>query len=136
KEAEALGTRALDHLRESVEAAIAALGRGFLAHPANVALRGRLRDGALNKQDYYRNLLRMVYRLLFLFVSEDRDLLLLPEASGRARELYMQFYSVGRLRRLAERRRGTTHCDLYQGLKVVMAALDERGLPQLGLPAL
>ena len=40
------GTRALDQLRDGVEEAIAALGRGFLAHPANAALREALRGGA------------------------------------------------------------------------------------------
>jgi hypothetical protein len=44
------GTRALDRLRDGVEQAIKALGRGFLAHPANAALRGNLRSGELDKQ--------------------------------------------------------------------------------------
>ena len=34
-------------------------------------------------QDYYRQLLRLVYRLLFLFVAEDRDLLFAPDADPR-----------------------------------------------------
>src|SRR5262249_39052280 len=68
------GTRALDDLRRGVEDAIRALGRGFLAHPANGVLRDRLRTGALGPHDYYRQLLRTIYRLLFLFVAEDRGL--------------------------------------------------------------
>ena len=39
----------------------------------------RSASGELDRQDYYRELLRLVYRLLFLFVAEDRDLLLDPE---------------------------------------------------------
>ena len=35
------GVRALDDLRKGVEDAITALSRGFLAHPANGALRER-----------------------------------------------------------------------------------------------
>ncbi|MCS7001032.1 MAG: type II DNA modification enzyme, partial [Candidatus Kapabacteria bacterium] len=70
------GVRALDALRNGVEQAIAALGRGFLAHPANGDLRDRLRSGALTAQDYYRQLLRLVYGMLFLLVAEERDLLL------------------------------------------------------------
>ena len=36
--------------------------------------------GRLLTQDYYRQLLRLVYRLLFLFVAEDRELLFRPPA--------------------------------------------------------
>src|SRR6266480_2977049 len=55
------GTRALDQLRNGVEKAITALGGGFLAHPANSVLREKLRSGALGQQDYYRQVLRLVY---------------------------------------------------------------------------
>lgn len=131
------GTRALDRLRDGVEAAITALGRGFVAHPANTALRDRLRAGTLSTQDYYRQLLRLVYRLLFLFVAEDRDLLLDPKADPAARERYTRFYSTARLRRLAERTRGTRHPDRYRGLRLVMERLgSDAGYPPLGLPAL
>ncbi|HEY8504895.1 MAG TPA: N-6 DNA methylase, partial [Gemmataceae bacterium] len=47
------------------------------------------------------------------------------------------WYSTDRLRRLAERRRGTRHGDLWHALRLVMASLDaERGCPDLALPAL
>ena len=92
----------LDHLRDGVEQAIAALGSGFLAHPANASLRDRLRGGQLGTQDYYRQVLRIVYRLIVLFVAEDRDLLFHPEADVAARTRYTLFYSMSRLRHLAE----------------------------------
>ena len=131
------GTRALEQLRRGVEEAIEALGRGFLAHASNHALVARLRTGALSTQDYYRQLLRLVYRLLFLFVAEDRDLLLRPDADAQARERYERFYSLSRLRLLAEKRVGTRHADLYHGLRLVMAKLgSDAGCPELGLPAL
>lgn len=130
------GTRALDHLRQGVEKAIVALGRGFLL-PRNATLREHLRSGALNKQDYYRQLLRTVYRLLFLFVAEDRGLLLHPKADVATRERYARFYSTARLRRLADRHRGTQHVDLWRGLALVFDALgNDAGCPALGLPAL
>jgi hypothetical protein len=137
KAAQEQGTRALDQLRAGVEEAISALGRGFLAHPANRALREALRSGRVNKQDYYRQLLRIVYRLIFLFVAEDRELLFDPSSSLEARERYLRFYSTSHLRLMAERRVGTRHEDLYQALKLVMAKLGlEEGCPELGLPAL
>jgi hypothetical protein len=137
QEAVQQGTRALDGLRAGVETAISALGSGFLSHPANTDLRDALRSGELDKQDYYRELLRLVYRLLFLFVSEDRGLLLDPEATTEVAARYDRFYSTQRLRRLAERRRGSKHADLYQGLRLIMGRLgDDEGCPALGLPAL
>lgn len=129
------GTRALDALRDGVQEAIAAFGRGFLAHPANHQLKDDLRNGALTTQDYYRQLLRLVYRLLFLFVAEDRDLLLLPGTPPSVRQQYDAYYSVSRLRRLAETRRGGPHPDLYHTL-VRLSILLRTGYEPLGLPGL
>ena len=135
------GTRALDQLRNGVEKAITALGGGFLAHPANSLLREKLRSGALNQQDYYRQVLRLVYRLIVLFVAEDREILFHPASSEIVRERYSKYYSTGRLRLLAEQRVGTRHADLFAGLRLVMEALggalgNDNGCPELGLPAL
>ncbi len=131
------GTRALEGLRQGVEEAIASLGSGFLSHHANNELRGRLRSGELEAQDYYRQLLRLVYRLLFLFVAEDRNLLLDPDADDAARDRYSRFYSTRKLRSVAEKRVGARHSDLYTMQSLVMDRLgDERGCPELGLPAL
>jgi hypothetical protein len=131
------GTRALESLRAGVEEAIVALGGGFLAHPQNRPLRDALRSGELTKDDYYRQLLRLVYRLLFLFVAEDRELLIAPGAPQDARDRYARFFSTQRVRRLAERRRGGKHGDLYEGLQLVMRKLGEDdGCPELGVPAL
>ncbi len=136
-EAAERGTRARESLRQGVEAAISGLGAGFLAHPANSTLRTDLRTGALDTQDYYRQLLRLVYRLLFLFVAEDRDLLAPPDAGEAARERYRANYGTQRLRALAERRVGGRHPDLWRGLRLVMDCLgSDEGEPGLALPAL
>ncbi len=129
------GTRALDALREGVREAIAALGRGFLAHPANHQLKAELKGGTLTTRDYYRQLLRLVYRLLFLFVAEDRDLLLLPGTPPSVRRQVDAYYSVSRLRRLAETRRGGPHPDLYHSLTRLFTLL-RAGYAPLGLPGL
>lgn len=131
------GTRALDQLRGGVEEAISALGRGFLAHPVNRDLRDKLYAGKLEAQDYYRQLLRLVYRLIFLFVAEDRGLLFNSLADTTARNIYSRFYSTAKLRALAERRRGTRHADLYHALRLVMEKLGgDLGCIEIGLPAL
>lgn len=131
------GTRALEQLRDGVEQAITALGGGFLAHTTNAALREQLRSGTLNAQDYYRQLLRLVYRLIVLFVAEDRDILFHPDAEQVARERYLRYYSTARLRRLAEQRVGTRHADLFHSLRLIMEKLgSDEGCPELGLFAL
>ena len=131
------GTCALEGLRDGVEKAISALGSGFLSHRANDELRARLRTGELDTQDYYRQLLRLVYRLPFLFVAEDRGLLLDPDSDEAAKDCYTRFYSTRKMRNQAEKRVGTRHSDLYQALSLVMDKLGvERGCPELGLPAL
>jgi hypothetical protein len=129
------GTRALDKIREGVELAITALGRGFISHQGNVELKDKLRNGILSGMDYYRQLLRLVYRLIFLFAAEDRDILLEPEKPAEAKQRYNNYYSTRKLRSLAEKRRGSKHSDLYIGLRLVMQKLYS-GCPELALPAL
>jgi methylase of polypeptide subunit release factors len=126
------GTRALEQLRKGVQEAITTLGTGFLRHPAN----GHLREN-LDAKDLHTALLRMVYRLLFLFVAEDRGALHPPEASEQAKERYAKYFSSERLRSHARRRRGTAHGDQYRALKIVLDALgDVNGRPELALPGL
>ena len=106
KIADEQGTRALRELRGGVEHALKVLGEGFTAHPRNTALREALRSSGLSPADFHGQLLRVVYRLIFLFVAEDRTLegepLLHPRDSsetGRfARERYAAHYSAARLR--------------------------------------
>ncbi|HVA91145.1 MAG TPA: hypothetical protein VNL71_15025, partial [Chloroflexota bacterium] len=140
------GARALDHLRGGVETAIKALGQGFLAHPANEELRARLRAGELDVQGYYRQLLRLVYRMLFLLVAEERDLLfapLDPHSGGEvARRVYALYYSMDRLRAVSAWRHDPTdrHDDLWRGLHVTFSLLRGESSPlditALDLPAL
>lgn len=130
------GLRALDQLRTGVENAIKALGRGFLSCPANAELKAALKNNRLTPQGYYRQLLRVVYRFLFLFVAEDRELLFDPSASDLAKERYTRFYSTARLRRVAERLRGSPHTDLFEGVSLVLEKLGTTGCVDLALPAL
>ncbi len=49
---------------------------------------------------YYQCLLRLIYRILFLLVIEERDLVYPSTQSATQRDLYYRFYSLQRLRRL------------------------------------
>ncbi|SFL06607.1 N-6 DNA Methylase [Streptosporangium canum] len=126
------GTRALEHHRDGVQKAITTLGTGFLKHPANADLRRNL-----DVHTFHAALLRLAYRLIFLFVAEDRGVLHHPDAGEQACDRYADYFSSARLRRQASRRRGTAHTDLYRALRIVLDALgDENGRPELGLPGL
>ena len=131
------GARALGALRIGVHDAIETIGTGLVAHPANAGLREALDSGHLGVADLQRGLLRLVYRILFCFVAEDRDLLLDADAATLAKDRYRQWFSTARLRRVAIRRAGDGHADLWQALHLVIGSLGrEDGCPDLGLVGL
>ena len=140
-QADQQGTRARDKLRDGVEAAIKSLGAGFLTTKGNQELRERMRTGELSTQDYYRQLLRIVYRLLMLLVAEEKktengaNLFHPPGTSPEVSDRYARFYSVSRIRTLAYERRGTAHTDLYESLKVLFLKL-RGGYAPLGIPGM
>lgn len=135
-------------LRYQVANALRALGTGFLSHPANGELRAALQrldgeDNALSRHAFFEELLRLVYRLIFLSTVEDRTdktsgqpLVFTPDASLEAQQRYLSGYSMKWLRERAVRRsQHDRHSDLWQALTITFGALAE-GEPQLGLPAL
>jgi hypothetical protein len=141
------GTRVRDGLRIGVEQALLTLGEGFIQHPANQALRQQLANGELSKNDYFQQLLRLVYRLIFLFTVEERGLLhpqdaeqntgkKLSKAQIQARRAYAQGYALGRLRDACLKRRNLNRFDdQWLSLRIVFAGLAE-GEERLDLPAL
>jgi hypothetical protein len=135
-------------LRYQVAEALRALGTGFLSHPANGALRSALQtaEGGYDRQAFFEELLRLVYRLIFLATVEDRPdrgqrgtgerLVFTPDAADDAKARYLAGYSMTWLRERAVRRsQHDRHADLWQALTITFGAL-ARGEPALGLPAL
>ena len=88
------GGRVRDRLRDGVEQAIRIMGDGFLAHPDNHDLRHNLENGNLKPLEYYRQLLRLIYRLLFLLTSEERHLI--GSDNTRLNKIYYENYSLSR----------------------------------------
>ena len=138
------GARARDDLRDGVETALSLLGQGFLAHPANGKLKEDLAKGALSPQAYLDALLRLVYRLIFVFAAEDRNLLHVPQPSEAAAfeswrtaiDVYKRGYGLGRLRDLSSKRHAwDQNVDGWEGVKILFREL-WRGQPMLALPAL
>jgi N-6 DNA Methylase len=149
QEAEEQGTRALGDLRGGVERAVQILGEGITSHPKNTALRDDLRTGQLSPSGFHGQLLRVIYRLIFLFVAEDRTLegqsLLHPrddsDAASSARERYAAHYSTARLRDLAGEIKGSRHGDMWRQFQLLAPVLSggdayRAARKQLALPAL
>ena len=98
------GARIREGLSKAVEKAILDFGKGFLAHVDNEALRAAVTNCELLASHYYQQLLQLIYRLLFLMVIEERDLVFPADAPNWQRDIHRKFYSVARLRHLSEKR--------------------------------
>jgi hypothetical protein len=133
------GARVRDGLRQGVTDALLNLGNGFIQHPANECLRLDLLEGRLSKEDYFQQLLRLVYRLIFLFTVEERGVLHTDDDNQQAiaaRKAYAEGYALSRLRdRCLRRRARNPFDDHWQALRIVFRSLTH-GEPRLALPAL
>ncbi|MDZ4137544.1 MAG: N-6 DNA methylase, partial [Erythrobacter sp.] len=128
------GEVARDRLAIQVQLALKVLGSGFLE--ANPDLRDKLTSGEVNLTEWFNELLRLVYRLIFLMVAEDRNLLHPERAKTDARKLYAEGYSLAALRAQCYRAASwDKHHDRYEGIKIVFRAL-ANGQDALALPAL
>lgn len=106
QEALASGSRIRERLSLAVENSIKDLANGLLKNQANQDLREKVLNGQVNAKDYYLFTLRLVYRVLFLLVIEERKLIY-PEKRNeelnQKRSIYYDFYSIQRLTKLAEK---------------------------------
>jgi len=130
------GARVRENLRDGVSRALLCLGNGFLSHPDNVALRAALSVGTVSARDFYAELLRLIYRILFVITLEERELLRIKGASEESLRMYASAYSFKRLRdrslRGVESHRPS---DLWYAVRVVFRGL-AFGEPRLALPQL
>lgn len=141
KELEEQGSRARDGLRDGVERALCALGTGFLhgTGSGNDELRAALREGRIDANDFYQELMRTVYRLIFLSVTEERDLIHAHDRRlSTAARAYDAAYSLSRLvdRALNPDDDERFH-DLWEAQRIVFKALaSDAQQRDLALPAL
>ncbi len=116
------GNRIRNGLSRAVKEAMDALGKGFLRHPDNKVLLQKFRNKELSPKQYYDQLRRLVYRLLFLMVTEERDLIYDPEDktedTTKKKRIYLKHYSIARLRKLSQNRYlyESQFSDIWQGL--------------------
>ncbi|WP_232079246.1 Eco57I restriction-modification methylase domain-containing protein [Mycobacterium conspicuum] len=131
-----VGSRARLNLQNGIAVAMEQLGNGFLACPDNAHLRDALASAPDADLDLHRALLRIAYRLILLFVAEDRELLHTDAAKPAARQRYSTYFSTARLRQLATTHAGGRHTDLWDAHQIITDALAGHGLPALGLNGL
>jgi hypothetical protein len=151
------GNRIRDGLSDAVKESLVALGNGLLEHSDNDELREKISHNRPDSREFYHQLLRLIYRLLFLMVTEERDLIF-PETDDekkepdlndllngikrptrKQKEIYYNYYSVARLRRLSQRRYllENQYTDLWQSLMQTFALFEPGGTgKKLGIQAL
>ncbi|MFH1166019.1 MAG: DNA methyltransferase [Pseudomonadota bacterium] len=98
------GARIRDGLSRAVESAILDFANGFLTHSDNHGLQQAVASEELKPEAFYQFLLRLIYRILFLMVIEERGMVFPPDADSKKRDIYNHYYSLQRLRRLSEKR--------------------------------
>ena len=128
------GARIRDGLSNAVRDSIIALGEGFLNHPSNSQLREWVNGNNSKAADnLYTYLLRLVYRLLFLMVIEERNLVFPDDIAQDKRDIYYTYYSIERLRSLSEKYflYDTNQTDYWTGLCTTFSLFEEdgKGLP-------
>jgi hypothetical protein len=137
------GSTIRSKLGEAVKEAIKSLANGFINHPNNTELREAVASGNFSADEYYRHQLRIIYRLLFLFVIEERNLVYAdnktPEAK-RFNQIYFSYYSLLRLRKLAKKLlppEASRHYELWQGLISTFSLFEKKEIGEkLGIMAL
>ena len=137
QDALASGSRIREGLRDAVESSMHSIANGLLAE--NKDLRQQVDNDELKAENLHHALLRLIYRLLFLMVIEERQLIHTKDVPLEKRRIYFDHYSIQRLRKLAD----TPHLcdgrktDLWQGLSRTLSLFEEsgKGLP-LGIQPL
>jgi hypothetical protein len=138
KEGEDSGVRVREKLRIGVTEALTELGRGFITFPdaANNNLREKLDSGEITSTAYFTELLRLIYRFLFLITIEERGLLFGHDDKRKEHDIYNQGYSLRRLRdRSLIFQTANNYSDIWSGLTIVWNALSH-GESRLDLPSL
>ena len=128
------GTVIRDRLRGNFEKALEVLGNGFLR--SNPKIVKRLDDNSLSLEEYLEQLIRLVYRLIFVAVAEERGFIHSPSTKSSVRRLYSENYGFEHLRQRAlKRSMRNDSLDVWEGVKILLRAF-ENGEEKLGIPPL
>lgn len=122
------GNRIRDGLSKAVESFMRTIARAALTGKGdgNDRLRQAIQDNRVSDSQLNKELIHLVYRLLFLFIIEDRGLVYLLPPTGsddykkvaRWQDIYNRFYAASRFRHLSEKvaLRNKGYHDLWESL--------------------
>ncbi len=123
------GNRIRNGLSTAVQRTMDILGNSALRTngQGNDELRKAITDGDIDADVLNKELIHFIYRLLFLFIIEDRNLVYqIPDDPKnkdykplcKSQDIYKQYYAASRLRGLSELSYLHRHeyCDLWEGL--------------------
>lgn len=123
------GNRIRNGLSHAVQTTMETIGNAVLTSEgeSNDALRRAFIDGTMNAAQLNKELIHFIYRLLFLFIIEERGLVYqIPDSIDAPdykqqcqwQDIYKKYYAASRLRRLSELSylKQRQYSDLWQGL--------------------
>lgn len=123
------GNRIRNGLSRAVQTTMETIGNAVLTSEgeSNDALRRAFIDGTMNAAQLNKELINFIYRLLFLFIIEERGLVYqIPDSIDAPdykqqcqwQDIYKKYYAASRLRRLSELSylKQRQYSDLWQGL--------------------
>lgn len=116
------GNRIRAGLSQAAQKAMEIIGNAALRGKGsgNDALRSKLKNGDISVEIFNKELMHFIYRLLFLFIIEDRGLVYDGDTPDirRWRDIYKKYYAVSRYRNLSELShvRNARYNDLWVGL--------------------
>ena len=123
------GNRIRNGLSRAVQTTMETIGNAVLTSEGegNDALREAFTNGTMDATQLNKELIHFIYRLLFLFIIEDRGLVYqIPDSPDAPdykqlcqwQDIYKKFYAASRLRRLSELAylKQRQYADLWQGL--------------------
>lgn len=137
------GATIRNKLGDAVKSTIENLANGFINHPNNTELRQLVAEGKFNTDEYYKQMLRIIYRMLYLFVVEERNIVFgesKDKETKRFNQIYFNHYSLLRLRKLAKQLPppdAQHHYDLWFSLVNTFSLFEDTNTgKKLGLMAL
>ena len=123
------GNRIRNGLSRAVQTTMETIGNAVLTSEGegNDALRRAFADGTMDAPKLNKELIHFIYRLLFLFIIEERELVYqIPDSVDAPhykqqcqwQDIYKKYYAASRLRRLSELSylKQRQYSDLWQGL--------------------
>ena len=123
------GNRIRNGLSRAVQTTMETIGNAVLTSKGegNDALRRAFADGTMDAAQLNKELIHFIYRLLFLFIIEERGLVYqIPDSVDAPdykqqcqwQDIYKKYYAASRLRRLSELSylKQRQYSDLWQGL--------------------